>query len=429
MAIPANQGKINFPLYSVSPLSCNHVIVTGGGGAANTGVFNGFAICEIGYEKNDYVAYEVQRYNAGTSAIMNSAIGSLGNGKRFYLAAGKDADCYIYQVKLRPRDKQAATKTPDTDKENANLRQRNVANGKPASSNETEESTQQELNETFAGDLVFDIQTVVSAQTDFSLADPCQRAVAFSPDSRLVVTGGTDGILRVWNFPEMLQRSTINASKKEISDVDISPDRKLISCISGDGKCKIWSMVDGKLHCALDLPPEDEGKFKYKKGRFGVVEDKRNTTRLFVIVNPINYKQNKSYIQQWTGPSFAISQVSCVGEALSALAVSKCGRYLAIGSMTTGDVDIYIAYSLQRLKHIERAHKTFVTGLAFLPPAQPNEEAVLAECDAAVVSISVDNQINIHYIEKTQGVSMRVAVVLVVLVLLLTFMFCSWIDL
>ena len=62
-----------------------------------------------------------------------------------------------------------------------------------------------------------------------SVTDPCQRAVVFSPDSRLLVTGGADGVLRVWNFPEMIQRNTINASKKEISDVDISPDRKLVS--------------------------------------------------------------------------------------------------------------------------------------------------------------------------------------------------------
>lgn len=81
--------------------------------------------------------------------------------------------------------------------------------------------------------------------------------------------------------------------------------------------------------------------------RFGVVEDKRNISRLFVIMNPINYKQHKSYIQHWTGPSFSLTHVACAGEALSALAVSKCGRYVAIGSMTTGDVDIYIAYSLQ----------------------------------------------------------------------------------
>jgi WD40 repeat protein len=61
------------------------------------------------------------------------------------------------------------------------------------------------------------------------VGDPCQNSVSFSPDSRLVVTGGADGVLRIWNFPEMQMRSSINASKKEISDIDISPDRKLVS--------------------------------------------------------------------------------------------------------------------------------------------------------------------------------------------------------
>jgi len=83
--------------------------------------------------------------------------------------------------------------------------------------------------------------------------------------------------------------------------------------------------------------------------RFGVVEDKRNTQRLFVILNPVNYKQHKSYIQHWTGPSFAITRVTPVGGTLSALAVSRCGKYVAIGSMGDGDVDIYIAFSLQVL--------------------------------------------------------------------------------
>lgn len=35
-------GRINYPLYAVTPLSCNHVIVSGGGGSKNTGVFDGF---------------------------------------------------------------------------------------------------------------------------------------------------------------------------------------------------------------------------------------------------------------------------------------------------------------------------------------------------------------------------------------------------
>jgi len=52
---------------------------------------------------------------------------------------------------------------------------------------------------------------------------------------------------------------------------------------------------------------------------------------------------------------------------------------------------------------VERAHKTFVTGLAFLPPGQLSEDSVLADCDAAVVSISIDNKILVHHVEKTSN--------------------------
>jgi hypothetical protein len=33
---------------------------------------------------------------------MNTAIGSFNNGKRIFLAAGKDDECEIYQIKLQP---------------------------------------------------------------------------------------------------------------------------------------------------------------------------------------------------------------------------------------------------------------------------------------------------------------------------------------
>jgi len=67
---------------------------------------------EIGYENNGYVAYEVQRHNTGSSSIMNTAIGSFNNGKRIFLAAGKDANCHIYQIKLQPRGTSAADDNP-----------------------------------------------------------------------------------------------------------------------------------------------------------------------------------------------------------------------------------------------------------------------------------------------------------------------------
>jgi len=60
-------------------------------------------VCEIGYENNEYVAYEIQRYSTRPSAIMNCAMGSLNNGKRIFLAVGRDENCHIYQLKLDTR--------------------------------------------------------------------------------------------------------------------------------------------------------------------------------------------------------------------------------------------------------------------------------------------------------------------------------------
>jgi len=435
MSENSQYGRINFPLYAVSPLSCNHVIVAGGGGSSNTGVFDGFAVCEIGYENNEYVAYEVQRHSTRPSAIMNCAMGSLNNGKRIFLAAGRDENCQIYQLRLgsKSQGREAESKElippvneDDTSESKMRKRQKSgQSNGEIPNRKKGSPVKRSAENTEF----VFDIKALEFVQTDFSPKDPCQNAVAFSQDSRLILTGGADGFLRIWNFPEMKLKSKIEISKKEISDIDISADKKYVSCVSKDGKCKIWNVSDGKLNCSLDLPPEDERKFLYKRCRFGVVEDKRNTDRLFVIVNPTNYKKDKSYLQHWTGPMFSLTKVAAVGETLSALAVSRCGKYLAVGSMTSGDIDIYISFSLQRLKHIPQVHKTFVTGLTFLPPAQPSEESVLANCDAAVVSISIDNQIKVHCIEKSIGISMWLAVVLVIIVLVATFLLCSYFDL
>lgn len=424
-------GKINFPLYAVAPLSCNHVIVTGGGGSSNTGVFNGFAICEIGMDNNGYVAYEVQRHDTNSLAIMNCAVGSFDPKKRLFLAAGKDGDCDIYQLKFKRLTSTGNRTSDDGGSGEAFSRKRKKSNATSNGTVKSPENVSKSTNSVESGpsDLAFDIQNLLNIKTDFSPKDPCQNTVTFSFDGRLVVTGGADGILRVWTFPEMQLKSKIEISKKEISDVDISPDRKYVSCVSKDGRCKIWSLADGKVRASLDLPPEDEGKFMYKRCRFGAVQEKRNTYRLYLILNPTNYKKNKSYLQHWTAPDFSLTKVAAAGETLSALAVSRCGRYLAVGSMTNGDVDIYISFSLQRLKHIERAHKTFVTGLTFLPPAQPDEESVLGNCDAAVVSISVDNQIHVHHIDKTSGISMWLAVVLIILVLVSTFMLCSYIGL
>lgn len=53
-----------------------------------------------------------------------------------------------------------------------------------------------------------------------------------------------------------------------------------------------------------------------------------------------------AHIQLWD-PAQGLRRTAQVEESLSALAVRDDGRFIAVGTMFTGTVDIYIAFSLQ----------------------------------------------------------------------------------
>lgn len=46
-----------------------------------------------------------------------------------------------------------------------------------------------------------------------------------------MATGGTDGHLRIWQFPALTKRIDIKAHSKEIDDIDISPNEKWVYII------------------------------------------------------------------------------------------------------------------------------------------------------------------------------------------------------
>ena len=54
---------------------------------------------------------------------------------------------------------------------------------------------------------------------------------------------------------------------------------------------------------------------------------------------------------------------------------------------------------LQKLKRIEKAHSTFITGLEFLPTSEETD-AIRGFSDASVVSISVDHLVCIHHVPR-----------------------------
>lgn len=434
-------ARVNFPLYAVEMLTSRHVLVAGGGGSSKTGVANGFEIYEIYHNGTRFVAEEVIRHETGPSVVMNFAVRN--DTRRSYLVAGQEAHCQLYHVnpkiiiegeeELGTEDDGLINKKDKKPVQNGVLRKRhNSVNSTSGVENIKENKPTPIANGDVKSNMKrirFDIKAADSIQTDFLTSEPIQRVVRISPSGKFMATGGTDGHLRVWSFPKMLEHSDIVAHTKEIDDIHFSPDSKYIVTIAKDGKGIIWNVSTNKIHHKLEWPVPDGVKYLYKRCRYGTIESNKNKYRLYTITNPFGkVGKQRGYLQQWDCDSGKLKLATGIDESLASLAVRDDGRFVAVGTMFTGSVSIYIAFSLQRVLHIPNAHSMFVTGLEFLPITNQEGPPISSDTEAAVLSISVDNKVCIHSLKYRQTFPAWVAIIFIIGVLFLSFVLCSYLG-
>ncbi|GAB0091862.1 prolactin regulatory element-binding protein [Sergentomyia squamirostris] len=422
-----NEGllaRVNFPLYSIEMLSSRHVLVAGGGGSAKTGVANGFEIYEIYHNGDRFVAEEIVRHETGPSVVMNCAVRS--DGRRSFLVAGQESHCQMYHVNTKIIDESEGNMGKAGDgEEKTSVRQRRTSTRQNSGVEDVPGDPNRSMRR-----LSFDIKPGDSVQTDFLNREPIQRVVRLSLDCKLMATGGTDGRLRLWNFPRMTKLRDIAAHSKELDDLDFSPDGKLVVSIAKDGLGVIWDVATGKEAGTLSWQPPEGVKYLFKRCRFGVIEDKKDKCRLFTLTNPLGKSgRQRGFLQQWDPETGTLQRAIGVDESLSALSVRDDGRFVAIGTMFSGSVSICIAFSLQRVLYVPNAHSMFVTGLQFLPVLSSDGPAISSDSEAAVLSISVDNRVCIHSLQYRHTLPAWAAIILIVVILFLTFMFCSFMGL
>ena len=114
--------RVNFPLYQVMMVSPRHVLVGGGGGAANTGVYNGFVswwsfsvhfkalliliaflqeIFEISHNGDHCIAESVKRFSTDEFAVMNCAPSAYNaTHQKTIIAVGLNEKCQLYSCQL-----------------------------------------------------------------------------------------------------------------------------------------------------------------------------------------------------------------------------------------------------------------------------------------------------------------------------------------
>jgi WD40 repeat protein len=67
-------------------------------------------------------------------------------------------------------------------------------------------------------------------------------AVAFSPDGRLLASGGADGKMRLWDAATGEHRVTLTGHTDRVLAVAFSPGGRLLASGGADGKVRLWAL-------------------------------------------------------------------------------------------------------------------------------------------------------------------------------------------
>lgn len=395
-----------FPLYSVKVDSKAGLVITaGGGGASKTGIKNAVHFLDLQLEgEHQYCATLLHTHDTDTRATMNMAVGD------GVLAAGQDGTCSLMRFKLCTQKGGKAAKDetlgscPKGNSVQPGATRRRAGKGDKGAQDGTAGS--EDMSDLKNETAQISVTALADVQSDLNPQDPLQKVVRFSPDLSLLLTGGTDGHIRVWEFPSLKKKFDFKAHEGEIEDLDISPGNKHLVTVGRDFACSVWSgnqLVMG-LRWLETMPQIAEKSYRYMACRFGKVEDQKDALRLYTVQIP--HKRDRRpppcYLTKWDGKSFLpMLTAPCSTEVISSLAVSDSGTFLGLGTVT-GSVAIYIAFSLQRLYYVQESHGIVVTDLAFLPDVLKGKN-IKGNNETAMLSVAVDSRCQVHAVPNRRS--------------------------
>ncbi|MEG4074011.1 NACHT domain-containing protein [Microcoleus sp. Pol14C2] len=84
------------------------------------------------------------------------------------------------------------------------------------------------------------------ANSDFTKIFSSVRSVIFSPDGKLLATGDTDGIVRLWEASSCREILTCKGHTNVVESVAFSPDGKILASGSYENIIKLWDVKTGE---------------------------------------------------------------------------------------------------------------------------------------------------------------------------------------
>ncbi|KAL2227636.1 UNVERIFIED_CONTAM: SEC12-like protein 1 [Sesamum indicum] len=184
-----------------------------------------------------------------------------------------------------------------------------------------------------------------------------QKCLAFSVDGTRFATGGVDGFLRIFEWPNMriiLEEPRVH---KSFRDMDFSLDSEFLASTSTDGSARVWNTNDGSPVATLTRNSDE----KIELCRFS-----KDGTKPFLFCSV--QRGNKPLTVVWDISTWKkIGHKRLLRKPASMMSISLDGKYLALGSKD-GDICVVEVKKMEVRHWSKRLHLgSDITSLEFCP--------------------------------------------------------------
>jgi len=119
-------------------------------------------------------------------------------------------------------------------------------------------------------------------------------SVAFSPDGRLLASGGFDKAVKLWDATSGALLRSLDGHTSTVHTVAFSPDGRLLASGGGDGKNTLWAAVTGKELASLIALDKNDWAVVAPDGLFDASSDGQKLMHFVVGIEPITLSQLKA---------------------------------------------------------------------------------------------------------------------------------------